>query len=115
MPRYGELVRNAREARGLSLEQVAEGAGMDPAALRGIEDGTRPAPLEDLAKRIADALHLHGDDAEMLSVAAMLESPIMGAFRRPRAADEPQQASLTAAILVFLIADVRGYTRFTQA
>jgi class 3 adenylate cyclase len=117
LPRYGEMLRNARLARDLTIEDLADASGLSPSALRGVEEGTRPAPPEDVATRLSNALQISGEDREMLSLAAMLESPIMGAFMRPHVEVDkaPKQPPLTASILVFLIADVRGYTRFTQA
>lgn len=115
LPRYGELIRNARLARDLSVEEVSSACGLSPTALRGLEEGTRPVPPNDIAKRLFDALRLSSDDRDMLSLAAMMESPIVGAFIGAKKDAEPKQPPLTASILVFLIADVRGYTRFTQS
>jgi class 3 adenylate cyclase len=124
IPRYGQLIRNAREARGLSIEQVAHAAGMAPHMLLAIEEGTQPSPPNDIAKRLYNALQLNGDDRDWLSVAAMAASPIAGTFlspvlstlMRPKVDDtEKQPQPLTASILAFLIADVRGYTHFVKA
>jgi class 3 adenylate cyclase len=91
--------------------------------LLAIEGGTQPAPPNDIAKRLYDALHLSGDDRDWLSLAAMAASPIASAFLAPmmnafmpptEEGKEKQPTPLTASILAFLIADVRGYTRFTQ-
>ncbi len=45
----GALLRAAREARGLSIEQVAEEAGLSPDVLTAYEFGQRPIPLPVLA------------------------------------------------------------------
>src|SRR5262249_5970089 len=75
--------------------------------------GTRPAPPKDVVLALADALLLGQEERELFVSAASLASPVLQTLfgRRSRATGRPP---LTAAILVFLIADIRGYTRFTQ-
>jgi hypothetical protein len=51
----GELLRRAREGSGVRLAGTAEGVGVSPARLRGIEDGATSNP--DGWERLAD---LHG-------------------------------------------------------
>ncbi len=64
-------------------------------------------------KVIADALRLGGEERETLLDSAEWDSPVMGALLGRKSAT-PATTPLTASILVFLIADVRGYTHFTQ-
>lgn len=54
----GALLRAAREARGLSIEQVAEEAGLSAAVLTAYEFGQRPIPLPVLAT-LANACHVN--------------------------------------------------------
>lgn len=115
---FGELMRTYRTMRGLSVEQVAAAAQLAPSAVRAMEGGARLAPPQESVKALADIFQLDKQDRELFRLAAMLESPVMRGFMGLVAgdkADQPESAPvLPASILVFLIADVRGYTRFTQ-
>ena len=113
-PRFGEQLRDQRTLRGMSVEDLAATTGLAPSALREIEAGKRAAPSEQVVKALADALRLTGEERESFTDAAEMESPVVSAFfgrERPKA---PGRTQLTAAILVFLIADIRGYTHFTR-
>jgi class 3 adenylate cyclase len=116
LPRFGNLLRDSRTLRGLSIEQVAEAVGLDPGALRDIEKGKRAAPPKDIAAALADTLRLGKDEREAFLEAAELDSPMLGAILGRASAPSARRDTpvLPAAILVFLIADIRGYTHFTQ-
>lgn len=114
LPRFGDQLRDFRTLRGVSIEDAAQAAGIAPKALREIEAGQRPAPSLDVVKALADALHLSKSERSTLIDAAELDLPVVNAALGRRPPERPSQPSLTAAILVFLIADIRGYTRFTQ-
>ncbi len=113
LPRFGERLRDYRTLRGVPIEQLAAAVGIAPSALRDIEEGKRPAPPKAIITAIANTLQLGKDEREALTDAAEMDSPTMHAFlgRRPPDTARP---TLSAAILVFLIADIRGYTHFTQ-
>lgn len=114
LPRFGERLRDHRTLRGTSIEQLAAAANIAPAALREIEAGTRSAPSPDIIRALAAALQLGKSDTSDLIDAAELDIPVVN---KVLGRDQPQTQArppLTAAILVFLIADIRGYTHFTQ-
>jgi len=113
LPRFGDLLRNYRTLRGLTVEQLAEAVGLAPSAIRDMEAGKRAAPSADVTKALAEALRLGKEDRSDFIDAAELDSPMMHALTG-RAQATAAQPSLQAAILVFLIADIRGYTHFTQ-
>ncbi len=113
LPRFGDLLRDSRTLRGMSVEQLAEAVGLAPSAIRDMEAGKRPAPPSDITRALADALQLGTQDRQALIGAAELNSPLMHALTG-RTPAKPTRPTLQAAILVFLIADIRGYTRFTQ-
>ncbi len=113
LPRFGDRLRDYRTLRGLSVEEVAQAAGLAPKALREIETGERPAPSVDLVKALAVALHLSKSERSSLLDLADLDSPFVSAALGRRPSERSARTALTAAILVFLIADIRGYTRFT--
>jgi class 3 adenylate cyclase len=111
LPRFGVLLHQYRTLHGVTIEQLAATVEVAPAALREMEDGRRPAPSEKKVKAICRALNLDGEEAEALSDAAELDSPVVAALsgRAQTGTEQP----LSAAIFVFLIADIRGYTHFT--
>ena len=112
LPRFGALLREYRTLRGVSVEDLAAAVEIAPGALREIEEGRRSAPSEKKAKAIGRALKLDGDEMEALMDAAEMDSPVLKALMgHSRLQAAP---ALSAAIFVFLIADIRGYTAFTQ-
>lgn len=114
LPRFGERLRDYRTLRGMTVEEVAAAAGLAPKALREIESGVRNAPSTDTVKALADALRLGKDERETLLDAADLDAPFISAVLGRQPPTNSARPALAAAILVFLIADIRGYTRFTQ-
>lgn len=112
-PSFGDQLHNYRTLRGLSIEQVAQMVSLSPRTVRDIEEGKRPAPPEDIVLALADLLHLQKQDRKLFLDSAQMASPLMLALRG-QSPTTPEQSSFPAAILVFLIADIRGYTRFTQ-
>lgn len=113
LPQYGVMLREARELRGMSVEQLAASANIAPSALRAIEAGARPAPPRDVTVALAKFLGMGRDEREELLEAAELTShTVRSALGQAPLSATPK--TLSAAILVFLIADIRGYTPFTQ-
>jgi class 3 adenylate cyclase len=113
LPRFGDQLRDYRTLRGKSIEEVAAAVGLAPSALSDMELGRRAAPSGDIVKALADALGLSGDERRTLISAARMEtSSARALLGRPEA--QTERPALTAAILAFLIADIRGYTSFTQ-
>jgi class 3 adenylate cyclase len=113
-PPFGEQLRDHRTLVGLSIEELSQAVGITPTALREIEGGTRSAPSDKIAKELADLLKVTGDQREMFIDAAEWESGVMGRLFSKRGDAKPSRPPLLAAILVFMIADIRGYSRFTQ-
>jgi adenylate cyclase len=96
----------------LTVEEVATGSGIAPQALREIENGTRSAPGATVVKTLAVLLHLDGDQRDIFLDSAEWESSMIGHVLGINA-EKPSRPPLLAAILVFVIADIRGYTHFT--
>jgi DNA-binding beta-propeller fold protein YncE/class 3 adenylate cyclase len=94
-PSFGALLRRLRKAAGLTQEELAELAELSVRELAYLERG-RHAARPGTARRLADALALSGEDR-----ASFLED------------SERTAAVAVADVRTFLIADVRGYTRFT--
>ncbi|MGO8946482.1 MAG: helix-turn-helix domain-containing protein [Ktedonobacterales bacterium] len=112
-PPFGEQLRDHRTLRGLTIEEVAQAVSIAPSALREIESGTRGVPSTSLVEALADLLQVTGDQRETFLEVADWESGVVGHLLEKRLG-KPSRPPLLASILVFLIADIRGYSRFTE-
>jgi class 3 adenylate cyclase len=113
LPRFGDMLRNHRTLRGMTIEALAAAAGIAPSALREIEANTRPAPSKHVVIELAKALQLKKGELSELLDAAELDEPA-ARMALGRGSTPSAQAAPSAAIFVFLIADIRGYTTFTE-
>ncbi len=116
-PRFSDLLRDHRTLQGLSVEEVAAHAQIAPSALSEMEAGTRAAPPKKVVRALAEALRLTREDREEFYDAAELHAPHMDALFAPGgmfAPPEREKQAPPAAIFVFLIADIRGYTSYTE-
>jgi class 3 adenylate cyclase len=114
LPRFGDQLRDQRTLRGISVEELAAATGLAPSAIRDMEAGKRVAPSKDVVIALADALHLSKQVQTNLIEAAELDSPFVIAALGRQPAKPMARPTMTAAILVFLISDIRGYTHFTR-
>lgn len=123
---FGETLRYYRTLHGLTIEQVADAAGIAPAGISALETGVKgPPPPKQVVVRLADLFQLKGEDRSTFVGSGSWDAQFLGAFM-PQSAravlaklglgggQQVESAPPPAAILVFLIADVRGYTHFTQ-
>jgi class 3 adenylate cyclase/sugar lactone lactonase YvrE len=105
------LVRRYRREAELTQEALAERAGLSVRLVRDIEAGSRHRPREDTVRLLADALGLSGEERAGFERVAR---------EVPRFATEasgfPESSAGRSApqVLTFLIADIRGYSRFTE-
>jgi class 3 adenylate cyclase len=113
IPRFGELLYQHRTLRGMSVDELATAVNIAPSAVRDIEAGKRPAPPESVATALAEALQLDKEERETFLDSADLNSTFMHKLTGRKMAPATPPA-LSAAIHAFLIADIRGYTAFTQ-
>ncbi len=114
LPRFGDVLHNFRVIRGLSVEQLADATNLAPSAIRSMEANKAYAPGKETIAALAQALHLSKDERRMLDSAASLSNPLAAAVFQNIEDTPPALPTFTASILAFLIADVRGYTHFTQ-
>jgi class 3 adenylate cyclase len=114
---FGKVLHDYRLQHGLSVEELAAATNMAPSAIRAMEANQSQVPSKEVLKKLAEALHLDADERESLDLAATMSSPFLRGLMQPTpdAAAKAEPPVLPAAILVFLIADVRGYTFFTQS
>ncbi len=112
IPPFGEQLKQYRLSRGLTVEQLAAAVHLAPSAISTFESNGRLAPSKEVVKALANALHLSKEEGDMFSLTANLASPFMAKVFTASESSAPP--ALHASILVFMIADVRGYTSFTQ-
>ncbi|MBV9281078.1 MAG: helix-turn-helix domain-containing protein, partial [Chloroflexi bacterium] len=105
------LLRGYRREAGLTQEELAERAGLSVRAIGNLERGEKHVPRKETVLLLADALGLPPGERERL----------MAAVQRARKTLVEEAAGQTgravepaAEIRTFLIADIRGYTAFTQ-
>lgn len=104
-PSFGNLLRQYRLTSGLTSEKLAKWARTTADALARLESGIQIHATPEELERLANFLGL--DDQERANFFAAAPLPASAsAGHAPIAKGLPD-------ILVFLIADVRGYTRFT--
>jgi transcriptional regulator with XRE-family HTH domain len=72
---FGQRVRALREARGISLTQMAEGLGVSPAYLSALEHGKRGRPTFTLVQGTIHILGVIWDEADELVRLADLSHP----------------------------------------
>lgn len=66
----GHWLRGLREARGLSLRDVAQRAEVDHAYVHRLETGAKEAPSEDVVDNLVSALKPSARDADILRLLA---------------------------------------------
>ena len=117
-PDFSELLRHYRATGGLTAEQIAKRASISAEALKALEEQARLPPHEDTLDRLADALDLEGQQRKAFIAAGRQVGKTpkrhTGSATSVSAANQPFSFPTAPAVLVFLIADLRGYTRFTQ-
>src|SRR5579859_6433791 len=105
---FGYLLRRYRLAALLTQEQLAEIAHLSYRTISDLERGAKNTPRRDTVLLLANALELSSEDRTALIAAAHPTD------QQPGVSDRPYQDSALASVRTFLIADVRGYTRFTD-
>lgn len=75
MTPFGARIRSLRQARGISLKQMAGDLGVSSAYLSALEHGHRGRPSWLLLQRICGYLDIIWDDAEDLAELAKLSHP----------------------------------------
>ncbi len=78
--KFGRTIRKLREARNISIAQLAKKVGMSPTYLAPIERDVFPPPSEDKVVRIAKALNQDSD--EFLALAGRVSSDLRRIIRK---------------------------------
>ena len=105
---FGDLLRHFRRAALLTQEQLAERAYLSPRTISDLERGIKLTPRRDTVQLLVEALDLSDQDRSALEAAARASDSFSSAR------NEATRPSAATSVRTFLIADVRGYTRFTQ-
>lgn len=103
----GKAVRAAREARGLTLRQVAKAAGMSIPQLSSLENGKPANPGWATVVRLAKSLGMSLDEVAGLSVAKPIEPavPRLVSTAIERARKDVEKAATTLADLAEKLAN----------
>jgi class 3 adenylate cyclase/tetratricopeptide (TPR) repeat protein len=105
---FGALLRRHRREAGLTQEELAEQAGLSVRGISDLERDVKQRPHRDTVELLAAALHLDGAESTAFARAARRnETSVAGS-------DRVATEAIATGLQVFLIADLRGYTRFTQ-
>ncbi len=75
MTPFGAKLRALREARGITLKQMAEGLQISAAFLSALEHGKRGRPSPILVRQICGFFHIIWDEAEELERLARISHP----------------------------------------
>jgi predicted ATPase/class 3 adenylate cyclase len=116
---FGDLLRELRRAARLTQAELAERASLSVRGLSDLERGINRYPRHETVVALADALALAEGDRDRFFAAARRQ-PAASADTRSipsstALASYPNQADQPTDIQVFLIADVRGYSTYTDA
>jgi predicted ATPase/class 3 adenylate cyclase/DNA-binding XRE family transcriptional regulator len=119
--RFGELLRRARLAAGLTQDELAERAGLSRRGIADLEGGARQTPRRDTVALLAVALGLAGEERAAFESAARRgmgrPAPAPSAASPPSAV--PGEATLSARALpsgtvTFLFTNLEGSTHLLQ-
>jgi class 3 adenylate cyclase/sugar lactone lactonase YvrE len=116
---FGTLLRRSRRAVGLTQEELAEQAGLSVRGISDLERGVRHRPHKDTVQLLADVLQLSGEERNAFEAAArVVTSRVPDDSRaeptQPLEGTMPSTAPAPSTqVRTFLIADMRGYARFT--
>ncbi|HLJ66098.1 MAG TPA: tetratricopeptide repeat protein [Chloroflexota bacterium] len=115
---FGYLLRRYRLAALLTQEQLAERAHLSHRTISDLERGAKHSPRWDTVLLLADALELSpGERAALIAAAHPTDPRLHRAETQagPEPARTVQHLPFQTRLLTFLVADLRGYTSFTEA
>ena len=75
MTPFGAKLRDLRDARGITLKQMAEGLQISAAFLSALEHGKRGRPSPILVRQVCGFFHIIWDEAEELERLARISHP----------------------------------------
>jgi class 3 adenylate cyclase len=112
---FGEVLRQARRAAGLTQAELAERAGLSSRGINDLERGARQTPRKDTAALLADALALNGEKRTAFEAAARRATARPAPASSPASAQSESTApALPTGTVTFLFTDIEGSTRLLQ-
>jgi predicted ATPase/class 3 adenylate cyclase len=115
-PPFGELLRRARRAAGLTQEELAERSGISVDAISLLERGLTRAPQLDTLERLSEALQLEAPERAAwehttrgLRLPSEETAPVLEDERGPL-----PPRDLPTGTVTFLFTDIEGSTRLLQ-
>jgi predicted ATPase/class 3 adenylate cyclase/Tfp pilus assembly protein PilF/DNA-binding XRE family transcriptional regulator len=124
-PAFGDLLRRARKATGLSQEELAERAHLSPRTVSDLERGVAHHPYRDTVALLADALGLAGVERTSFEAAARNrvalpsvsegehpEQETRAGEQAPVPGDVPPAPKLPSGTVTFLFTDIVESTAF---
>jgi class 3 adenylate cyclase len=105
--RFGERLRRARQACGLTQAELAERARVSVRGINDLERGVRQRPRKETVALLAQALGLSDDDR------ASFEAAARGSAERQTVA-QGESSALPSGTVTFLCTDLEGSTRLLQ-
>jgi predicted ATPase/class 3 adenylate cyclase len=116
--RFGERLRRARQAAGLTQAELAERAGLSVRGINDLERGARQHPRRDTVALLAQALGLAGDGRVAFEASArdLAARHAIAPEAARSVSSSPQTAStaLPTGTVTFLFTDIEGSTRLLQ-
>jgi class 3 adenylate cyclase len=120
---FGDLLRHARQAAGLTQAELAERAGLSVRGINDLERGVRQTPRKDTVVLLARALDLTEAERAAFATAAR-QGPGQGAAAAGAASPPPGTPSeatpsavppaLPTGTVTFLFTDIEGSTQLLQ-
>jgi class 3 adenylate cyclase/tetratricopeptide (TPR) repeat protein/DNA-binding XRE family transcriptional regulator len=113
---FARLLRQHRQATGLTQEEPAHGAQLTGRTIGDLERGLTQPPCPELVASLAEVPALRHEERVAFEAAACRPSPAVAvpAATEERGIPVGAGATLPTGMLTFLIADVRGYTAYTH-
>jgi class 3 adenylate cyclase len=118
---FGELLRHARQAAGLTQSELAERAGLSVRGINDLERGVRRTPRRDTVVLLAQALRLSDEEYAAFSEAARRSGEPtaranVNTALSPLATTQSEStlATLPTGTVTFLFTDIEGSTRLLQ-
>jgi class 3 adenylate cyclase/tetratricopeptide (TPR) repeat protein len=111
---FGDTLRQLRRAAGLTQEELAGRANLSPRGLSDLERGINRYPRRETLLALADAFRLDGAERDSFFAAARRRPALDSGPTSPQQLAPAVNPERMADIQIFLIADVRGYTTYTD-
>ena len=116
---FGELLHHARQAAGLTQQELAKQAGLSSRGISALERGARRAPRRETVQLLVQALNLADEERSAFEAAAQRSTELSSSVLTTDPAlsavsNESIAPSLPTGTITFLFTDMEGSTRLLQ-